>query len=233
MAMTTVADALIEEFDLEAKRLLALTAPFPPEKVSWRVGSTTADKKRGMALAYIDARDVMQRLDDVLGPLNWQCRYTHTGAVTICEIGVRSASNGWVWKANGAGNTDVEAEKGACSDAFKRAAVLWGIGRYLYDLDSPWVALNGRQIHPDELPKLRMLLEGKKVPDTKGKAASRAPFEAIKMALEGFQNQHQTLEAFQQYWLSDDVQAALLSMPVDWKDQLIKIKAETKEYLSA
>jgi len=47
----------------------------------------------------------------------------------------------WIWKADGAGDTDVEAEKGAISDAFKRAAVKWGVGRYLYDLDSPWVAL--------------------------------------------------------------------------------------------
>jgi hypothetical protein len=43
----------------------ALFAPFPPGRVSWRVGSTTQDKKRGMALAYIDARDVMDRLDAV------------------------------------------------------------------------------------------------------------------------------------------------------------------------
>jgi hypothetical protein len=139
----------------------------------------------------------------------------------------------WVWKANGAGNSDVEAEKGACSDAFKRAAVLWGIGRYLYDLDSPWVALNGRQISPDELPKLRALLEGKKTPDTKGKAPSRAMFSAIQSALEGFQNQHQTLEGLQDYWKQPDVQDALLSMPVDWRDKLISLKNDAREYLSA
>jgi hypothetical protein len=49
-----------------------------------------------------------------------------------------------VWKSDGAGDSDVEAEKGAVSDAFKRAAVKWGVGRYLYDLDSPWVALEKR-----------------------------------------------------------------------------------------
>lgn len=220
---------------------LRLSAPFPPERVSWRVGSTTADKKRGMALAYIDARDVMERLDDVVGPMNWQCRYTHAGAITICEIGIGVYDAGnWIWKANGAGSTDVEAEKGACSDAFKRAAVLWGIGRYLYDLASPWVAIvpvgvKSHRIADEELPKLRALLEGKKTPDTKGKAGSRAAFTAIQTVLQSFQ--HPDLKAsvteLQDYWRQPEVQDALLSMPVDWRDKLIAMKQEAKEYLSA
>jgi hypothetical protein len=215
--------------------LAKLSAPFPPEKVSWRVGSTTADKKRGMALAYIDARDVMQRLDDVMNPVWWQCRYSHTGTITICEIGIAfPRPNGtmeWVWKANGAGNSDVEAEKGACSDAFKRAAVLWGIGRYLYDLDSPWVALNGRQIAPEELPKLRALLEGNAAPDTKGKAGSRATFEAIQTKLREIQSPGRTVEELYEYWMS--VRSDVASMPLDWRDIITSLKQEAKEYLSA
>jgi hypothetical protein len=39
----------------------------------------------------------------------------------------------------------VEADKGGISDAFKRAAVKWGIGRYLYDLKSPWVPCESRE----------------------------------------------------------------------------------------
>lgn len=117
--------------------LKKLAEPFPPEKVEYRIGATTRDKKKGMALAYIDARDVMDRLDEVCGPENWQRRYSHAHNKTICEIGIRV--DDWVWKADGAGDTDVEAEKGAISTAFKRAAVNWGIGRYLYDMGSPWV----------------------------------------------------------------------------------------------
>ena len=45
-----------------------LAEPFPPDAISWRVGSTTQDKSKGMALAFIDARDVMDRLDLVCGP---------------------------------------------------------------------------------------------------------------------------------------------------------------------
>jgi hypothetical protein len=117
-----------------------LAAPFPPDRISWRVGSTTADKARGMALAYIDARDVMERLDAIMGPGGWQCRYPHANGKTVCEVGLKIDGE-WIWKADGAGDTDFEAEKGALSDAFKRAAVRWGIGRYLYDIPSKWVQI--------------------------------------------------------------------------------------------
>lgn len=140
-----------------------LAAPFPPEQVSWRVGSTTQDKTKGMALAYIDSRDVMQRLDEVCGPAGWQCVYPHVAGKTVCNIGIKVGDE-WVWKADGAGDTDVEAEKGALSDAFKRAAVKWGIGRYLYDIDSPWVKLKaaGRSyvIDDEDRPRLLRALAG-------------------------------------------------------------------------
>lgn len=117
-----------------------LASPFDPSEVDWRVGSTTKDKAKGMALAYIDARTVMDRLDTVCGPAGWQNRYVLNGTKTVCEIGIKCDGE-WVWKSDGAGDSDIEAEKGALSDAFKRAAVRWGIGRYLYNLKSPWVAL--------------------------------------------------------------------------------------------
>lgn len=122
-----------------------LAAPFPVSRIHWRVGARTKDKSKGIALAYIDARDVMKRLDDVVGGLNWQNRYTHvTDKGVVCEIGIR-VNDEWLWRANGAGDTQVEAEKGAMSDAFKRAAVLWGIGRYLYALPNTWCELEGGQ----------------------------------------------------------------------------------------
>jgi len=144
-----------------------LRAPFPPERVSWRVGSTTADKKKGLALAYIDARDVMQRLDEVCGPAGWQNTYPHANGKTVCAIGIKVGDE-WIWKSNGAGDSDVEAEKGALSDAFKRAAVQWGIGRYLYDVDSPWVEIEpmGRsfKIAESAKPALLKALGGAKAP---------------------------------------------------------------------
>ncbi|TWI05140.1 hypothetical protein LPJ38_24195 [Bradyrhizobium daqingense] len=118
-----------------------LCRPFAAEEIEWRIGSTNADKTKGMALAYMDARAVMDRFDAVCGPDGWQCNYTMAGAIAICNIGVLMPSDRWIWKADGAGATDVEGEKGMLSDALKRAAVRWGVGRYLYEMDSPWVAI--------------------------------------------------------------------------------------------
>lgn len=120
-----------------------LAAPFAPSDIEWRVGHTNGDKTKGMALAYIDARAVMRRLDEVVGPANWTNEYPHASQKTVCRISIKIGSE-WIYKEDGAGDTDFEAEKGALSDAFKRAAVKWGIGRYLYDLESPWVPIEAK-----------------------------------------------------------------------------------------
>ncbi len=142
--------------------LSELKKPFSLDSIHWRIGSTNKEKTSGIALAYLDARDVMERLDDVFGMEGWQCRYPHANSKTCCEIGAwLGEDHGWIWKANGAGDTNFEAEKGAFSDSFKRAAVLWGIGRYLYDMPSIWVDLapGGRKIKNDQYVKLAKALE--------------------------------------------------------------------------
>lgn len=141
--------------------LAKLSAPFPPEAVSWRVGSTTGDKTRGKPLAYIDARDVMDRLDEVCG-LGWECRYSHAADKVCCEIIIHT-EDGFVTRSDGAGDTDFEGDKGAFSDAFKRAAVRFGVGRYLYGIKAPWVEIEqagkSHHIKQSELPRLQRLLE--------------------------------------------------------------------------
>ena len=120
-----------------------LSAQFPENLVHWRVQGKPYQRNgkwSAMALAYIDARDVMDRLDDVCGPENWQVEHIETPRGRILtRIGVKIGGE-WVWKSDGAGETAVEGEKGGISDGIKRAAVHWGIGRYLYRLSSPWVA---------------------------------------------------------------------------------------------
>jgi hypothetical protein len=127
-----------------------LAAPFPVEEISWRVGPTNERSRRedqplrGQPLCYIDARSAMDRLDSVVGPAGWQCSYTPgVGTSIVCNLGVCIGAE-WIWKADGAGPSDMEADKGALSDAFKRAAVRWGIARYLYDLKAPWIVLEKR-----------------------------------------------------------------------------------------
>jgi hypothetical protein len=101
-------------------------------------------------LAYVDARVVMDRLDAFVGCDNWQNNYTTgvNGSI-VCNLALRIPTGEWIWKADGAGATDIEGEKGALSDAFKRAAVRFGIGRYLYDIKAPWVPLENERYIPD------------------------------------------------------------------------------------
>lgn len=112
-----VADAILKQ----------LKDPFDTKLVKFRTGGGSRQ------LAYIDARDVMKRLDDVMGVENWQDKYTAVEGGFICELSLR-INNEWITKSNGANNTKVEAVKGGISSALKRAAVEWGVGRYLYYL---------------------------------------------------------------------------------------------------
>ena len=133
-----------------------LSSPFAIYEVKWRVGATSGNK--GLALAYVDARVVMERLDFVMGPENWQSTHSCADGKTLCRIGIKFRDE-WVWKSDGAGDTNIEAEKGAISDAFKRAAVHWGVGRYLYTLGSTWVELSGNKIANNEYKKLSQILK--------------------------------------------------------------------------
>lgn len=122
-----------------------LVAPFPTDSVGWRAQTLSKDGTKAMALAYIDARDVMRRLDETVGAGNWQDKYeVATGGRVLCTLSIR-LNNEWISKSDGAGDTKVEADKGAISEAFKRAAVKWGIGRYLYDMPTPWVPCESYQ----------------------------------------------------------------------------------------
>lgn len=123
--------------------LYQLALPFNPERVHFRVGSTNKEKTKGLALAYVDARDVMDRLDEVVGAENWSDAYPYANGKTCCVISLY-INGQWVSKSDGAGDTDYEGAKGAFSDSFKRAAVKWGIARYLYGLGNSWVEIEQR-----------------------------------------------------------------------------------------
>jgi hypothetical protein len=120
--------------------LKQLKNPFDPKFVKWRIGSTNSDKTKGQAVAYIDVREVKKRLDDVCGLAGWQDKYVPLDGGLICELSIFVEGN-WITKSDAAGNTKVEPIKGGASDALKRAASTWGIGRYLYYLPKVWVPI--------------------------------------------------------------------------------------------
>lgn len=120
------------------KYLDQLGMPFPADKVKWRLQSTNKDKTVGYAVPYLDSRAIAERLDNVVGQMNWRDEYkpwatTKEGASQLCTIYIYDEERKeWVGKTDGAGMSQIEPVKGGISDAFKRAAVKWNIGRYLY-----------------------------------------------------------------------------------------------------
>lgn len=132
--------------------LEALRQPFDPSEVEFRAGATNGDKTRALALPFITSRAVQDRLDAVVGPENWKDNYQPgpDGGV-MCTISIKIEGE-WVPKSGIGENSDFEAIKGGESDSFKRAAVKWGIGRYLYGLPGVWVAAEqrGKSVTIDE-----------------------------------------------------------------------------------
>lgn len=141
--------------DAHKALLKQLKNPFPAKFVKWRVGATNADKTKGIALAYIDSREVMKRFDEVCGIAGWRDRLAEVKDGFIAEIDVKIDGE-WITRANAAGNTNVEPIKGGASDALKRAAATWGVGRYLYYLPNVWVAIKpqGKSYVLAEVPEL-------------------------------------------------------------------------------
>ena len=118
---------------------------FEPNDIEWRLqqcGKGSNGKIWGMALAYVTNRAIMNRLDEVCGPENWKNEYKAApdGGI-LCGLSIKVGDE-WVTKWDGAENTDIEAVKGGLSGAMKRAAVQWGIGRYLYKLEESWINAN-------------------------------------------------------------------------------------------
>jgi hypothetical protein len=121
-----------------------LKEPFSEADLEWRVGNKSKDGTKATLLVYITARAVMDRLDEVFTPGGWSTSYekVQTGKQEgfICTLSCLTPT-GWVSKQDVSDSTDIEALKGGFSGALKRAAVQWGIGRYLYRMGEEWVDL--------------------------------------------------------------------------------------------
>jgi hypothetical protein len=132
----------MSEFWDKASKIL--DAPFPLEDIEFRIGSTREGKTKGLLLAYVTNRAIQQRLDDAFGKAGWTVQFERWEKEkgNICTISVYDPEKQtWIHKSDGADDSDMEAFKGGLSNAMKRAAVQWGIGRYLYKLPKWWVDL--------------------------------------------------------------------------------------------
>ena len=100
-------------------------------------------------MAYVTNRAIMTRLDSVVGPENWYNEFkpwhgANKKESQLCGIAVYYEGRGFITKWDGAEDSDIEPIKGGLSDSMKRAAVQWGIGRVLYNMDPVFVEVEQR-----------------------------------------------------------------------------------------
>ncbi|MBI1914541.1 MAG: hypothetical protein HYS12_07360 [Planctomycetes bacterium] len=134
-----------------------LQAPFAPGAIKFKPGVITGN--RALALPFVDSRAVQDRLDEVLGVAGWQDSYQPLpdGSV-VCTLRVRIGGE-WIAKVD-VGSPAEQPDAGdrckaAFSDALKRAAVKYGVGRYLYRLPPLWADYDPakkRFVQPPTLP---------------------------------------------------------------------------------
>ena len=141
----------------------ALAMPFAAEDLEWRIQMAFESSMQGIAIPYVTNRAIQNRLDEVVGPQNWYNEYqpwhgTGKREAQICGISIYFEGRGFITKWDGAEDSDIEPVKGGLSDSMKRAAVQWGIGRVLYNMDTVFVGIEKKGksyvIKPSERPKL-------------------------------------------------------------------------------
>lgn len=120
-----------------------------PIPYQWRVQSTNKDKTRAQCTAYIDARQVMDRLDEVC-EYGWSSSFEEVAGGVFCRITIFGPDRDFCSRADAGNRVEDKADdqmydqgyKATASDAFKRAAVQWGVGRFLYDIEKVWLPCN-------------------------------------------------------------------------------------------
>lgn len=108
-----------------------LTEPLSIDEVDFRIQSIN-NGKYATILAYKNARVDQQRLDDVVGHLNWKREHLRDNKNCIVSIWCKEKKE-WVSKEDTGVESLAQKEKGLASDSFKRSCFNWGIGRDLYD----------------------------------------------------------------------------------------------------
>jgi len=128
-----------------------LAEPFPPAAIQWRAGATNKDRTRAQALPYVDPREYERRLD-ALCPGEWSVEFQPWGeGRIICRLTIHGVTRSSTGESDGEGfaiGTAAEAQ------AFKRACSKFGLGRYLYDIEAPWVAYDHTNKRLAETPRL-------------------------------------------------------------------------------
>lgn len=123
-----------------------LAAVFEPWEVKER-------SHAGRTFHYVTARTVMNRMDTVLGPENWWDDYIPLNDNSVmCRLTIRFPDGSTMTKCDAGGAANMkdagDDDKSSFSDALKRSAVKFGIGRYLYNDGVPDFFGTGEMLEP-------------------------------------------------------------------------------------
>lgn len=138
----------------------ALTAPFDPSDVDFKPQTFSKDGNKALAIAFVDPRRYQERLSAVLGSANWSVEYRSLGdKALIAKLTLKTPEGDVVREDVGEFDEGGKAQyPTAAAQAFKRACVTLGLGRYLYDLPQTWVAVENRRITDAEIARMRQQL---------------------------------------------------------------------------
>lgn len=115
------------------------------DEIECRIAQT---KDNGVQLLlYKTARTDAALLDEVY-PDMWQCDFKALDGKMYGGIGIKINSE-WLWRWDCGAESNMEAEKGEASDAFKRAGFKWGIGTELYSSPFIWIKPDACNIQND------------------------------------------------------------------------------------
>lgn len=228
--------------------LKKLSEPFPAGDIEWRVARAGLNKSGSvfcMVLAYITARAIANRLDDVVGPENWQntpltVLELRPGIVAM-QVGISiRVGDDWITRYDVSEPTNIEPAKGGFSGAMKRAGALFGIGRYLYHLSETFAETSesgGKGWEYARLPEkqgggsyywkppvlpawaLPIVSESGEKPITK--AAIEKLYFAWKAKLAPTEKNRQTLAAGFQAFVNSIVGEFPIDEPACWTQQIV------------
>jgi hypothetical protein len=151
-----------------------LKAPFLARDLKFKPQAVSKDGGRALAFPHIDARSVADRLDGVVGPQNWSDSYSiipGSHVAVLCRLTVLGVTKEGIGEALPSERQGEELYKAAESDSLKRAAVKFGVGRYLYALPKHWLAFDGKKF-----------TEPYPLPDGQGAVAAEAALQPYQVA---------------------------------------------------
>jgi len=238
-----------------------LGAPFSDEELEWRATQVFEGRNgqlpKALVVPYVQSRAIMNRLDEVVGWDRWENLVQELpGGGIIQGIRIWLSDSRSITKWDGSDRTNIEATKGGISGALKRAAILFNIGRYLYNYEAQWVEIrpNRSSTHDEYVNDKKKQISGYFTPPKLGETSSRlkansskqnqvpqppkqqtqqVPSGMIECTLEGFvEKQSNVGGPFLEVWVESNGELARLFAIGKMREQLLSMNLQEKDKIA-